>query len=548
MAGIITALEPSGTPPKVHEKSPAPRPSSLDGLTVYLVDCRFDDSAKLLKQIGVWFSENMPTVTVKQVALSGTYATNDPALWEKIKADGAGAILGVGHCSTCAPAVSTHAITLETNYNVPTVAIHTEKFSRVVSSVTKMAGLPEAPLAFVPQPVMGKTDAELYAYVNGMDPIRGVPVMDEVIRALTTAPEPVAAKATARQPIIKRRLVTAASADELQEMFLERNWTDKLPVVLPTEERVEEMLAATSRRPDEVVGQLEPTKNRGPWSFTVENVAVNAVMAGAKPAYFPVGLALAASGQTARGSTSSSGSAMVVVNGPIRDEIAMNSGTGAMGPYNHANATIGRAYGLLSQNLQGGSVPGETFMGSQGNGHTYNNLTFAENEERSPWDALHVGLGFKASDSVATVFYGGRSTTFCLGLREDYWREHVKTMLLGTDTVTAPVLLLDPIAAQQFVERGGFDTRDALIDWLYETAKMPAGQYWDYQLIQNYVYPRASGGEEPMASRLVDDPHQEVNIFSRNDIQVVVVGGETNGYWQIIGARRSASVLIDDWR
>src|SRR5207247_2768171 len=93
------------------------------------------------------------------------------------------------------------------------------------------------------------------------------------------------------------------------------------------------------------------------WEFTVEKVAVNAGMAGARPEYVPVILALATTGVSARGSTTSSMAAMVVVNGPIRDEVKMNSGTGAMAPFNHANATIGRAYGLLSQNLQGGSLP-----------------------------------------------------------------------------------------------------------------------------------------------------------------------------------------------
>src|SRR6202035_967055 len=126
------------------------------------------------------------------------------------------------------------------------------------------------------------------------------------------------------------------------------------------------------------------------WEYTVEQVAVNAVMAGAAPEYFPVILALAASQVSARGSTSSSASAMVVVNGPIRDEIAMNSGIGAMGPYNHANSTIGRAYGLLSQNLQGGSVAGLSYMGSQGNGYSFTNVTFAEHQERSPWEPFHV--------------------------------------------------------------------------------------------------------------------------------------------------------------
>ena len=344
------------------------------------------------------------------------------------------------------------------------------------------------------------------------------------------------------------RLVEPATEDELQQQFLDNNWTDKLPIVLPTEERVAAMLAHTSHPPQEVVGRMQPTANRGLWEYTVEKVAVNAVMSGAKPEYFPVILALAASEVSARGSTSSSAAAMVVVNGPIRHEISMNCGIGAMGPYNHANATIGRAYGLLSQNLQGGSVPGETFMGSQGNNYTYNNLTFAENEERSPWEPLHVQKGFKASESVASIFYGCRSTTFCLGVREKYWREHVKDMLAGVDANTAPVLLLDPITAQQFIDRGGFVKKADLIRWVHENATMPAGRYWDLQLVQNYVYPWATFGREPEATMLKAAEDEPIRIFQEQNINVVVVGGEANGYWRIMGANYRKSVSVDDWR
>src|SRR2546430_15052929 len=208
------------------------------------------------------------------------------------------------------------------------------------------------------------------------------------------------------------RLVEPDSEENLQQQFLDNKWTDGLPIVLPTEKRVAAMLAGTSRKPDEIVGRMQPTEFRVAWEYTVEKVAVNAVMAGARPEYSPLILALAASEVSARGSTSSSASAMVVVNGPIRHEIGMNWGIGAMGPYNHANATIGRAYGLLSQNLQGGSQPGVTFMGSQGNNYTYNNITFAENEERSPWEPLHVQKGLKPSDGTVAVFYVCGSTTF----------------------------------------------------------------------------------------------------------------------------------------
>src|SRR3954466_6945435 len=102
------------------------------------------------------------------------------------------------------------------------------------------------------------------------------------------------------------RVCEPDTEDNLQRQFLENNWTDGLPIVLPTEKRVAAMLAATSRKPDEVVGHMQPTEFRGHWEYTVERVAVNAVMAGARPEYFPVILAVAASEISARGSTSSS--------------------------------------------------------------------------------------------------------------------------------------------------------------------------------------------------------------------------------------------------
>src|SRR5262249_15294521 len=158
--------------------------------------------------------------------------------------------------------------------------------------------------------------------------------------------------------------------------------------------------------------------------------------------YLPVVLALAATGSSARGSTTSSAAALVVVNGPIRHELGMNSGIGAMGPYNHANVTIGRAYGLLSQNLQGGSVPGLTYMGSQGNAYAFNSVCFAENEEASPWEPFHVSHGFRLTDSTVSVFGGVRHTSFTLGVREKHWREHVRHMLLGMDPREQPLFVL----------------------------------------------------------------------------------------------------------
>src|SRR5882724_2662518 len=262
-----------------------------------------------------------------------------------------------------------------------------------------MHGMPQARYTFVPQPVMGKTAEQLRAYVERKSAISGRPVMQEVIEGLTRPAEGDRIKEIKFERSTPR-LVDSDTDENLQRLFLENNWTDKLPILLPTERKVREMLAHTSRKPDEVAGHMRSNQFRQYWEFTVEKVAVNTVMAGARPEYFPLILALASSGVSARGSTTSSMAAMVVVNGPIRNEIGMNSGTGAMAPYNHANATIGRAYGLLSQNLQGGSLPGDSYMGSQGNGYAYGTVTFAENEERSPWAPFHVQHGFKPADST----------------------------------------------------------------------------------------------------------------------------------------------------
>ena len=292
-----------------------------------------------------------------------------------------------------------HAITLDSKYGIPTVAIHTNAFEKVVQSVTRMHGMPQARYTFVPQPVMGKTAEQLRAYVDGKSPISGRPVMQEIIEGLTRPAEGDQLK-DIKFDRSTPRLVDSDAEGTLDQLFLENNWTDKLPIVLPTEKRVREMLAHTSRKPDEVVGHMRSNQFRLHWEFTVEKVAVNAVMAGARPEYFPVILALAASGVSARGSTTSSMAAMVVVNGPIRNEISMNSGTGAMAPYNHANATIGRAIRLMLLNL-GGGIAG---IGSATIFATPMRYTacLTENVEKSPWETIAVSRGYGKDENVIT--------------------------------------------------------------------------------------------------------------------------------------------------
>lgn len=436
---------------------------------------------------------------------------------------------------------------LESAFGVPTVAVHTDVFARLVRSTAKVAGMPRLRQAFVPQPIVNLSPEELRGYVDGDDPVTKRSFMREVVEGLT---EPLGQEALESATFERStpRLLAPDSEDNLHRLFLERDWTDKLPLVLPTERRVADMLAHTSHAPDEVVGHMRPTAYREAWEYTVEKVAVNAVMAGAHPEYFPVILALAASGASARPSTTTSMAAVVAVNGPVRTEIGMNSGTGALGPYSHANATIGRAYGLLSQNLQGGSTPGLTYVGSQGNGYAYNSVTFAENEERSPWEPFHVERGFAAEESTVSVWVGGWSTVYMTGVREKHWRENVRNILRGLDPMQAPVLLLDPIAAREFKARGRFDTKAGLARWIHENALLPAGEFWDNQWVQTLLYPQAVLGVEPWASHLAAAPDELVRAFEPDKIEVVVVGGETMGTWRMIGAMYRGTFSVDSWR
>ena len=93
----ITVLNPLGFPPKITQKELAPRLDALDGKTIYLVDCRFDDSAILLEQVQGWFAEHMPSVTAVLKPISASYLRDDPTTWEEIRSRGHAAIVGVGH-------------------------------------------------------------------------------------------------------------------------------------------------------------------------------------------------------------------------------------------------------------------------------------------------------------------------------------------------------------------------------------------------------------------------------------------------------------------
>ena len=188
-----------------------------------------------------------------------------------------------------------------------------------------------------------------------------------------------------------------------QEFFVNKGWGDGLPVIPPTEARVEQMLAAVKRRPDEVIGTVAPR-----WApATVEKIAINAVMAGCKPEYMPVLLAAVEALTDARlnlyalQATTGGPAVMLIINGPVRNKIGVNGGSNALGEGWRANATIGRCVRLIQRNI-GGSYPGTTCKATLGWPGKYS-ICIAENEEASPWEPLHVERGFKKEESTVTA-------------------------------------------------------------------------------------------------------------------------------------------------
>jgi hypothetical protein len=307
------------------------------------------------------------------------------------------------------------------------------------------------------------------------------------------------------------------------------------------------MLKGTSHKPDEIVGTMRPSPPHEAWEFNVEMVAANAVMAGAKPEYLPVILAVASTGVTSLFSSTTSFARMMVVNGPIIDEIGMNGGIGAMSPLNKANSTIGRAWTLLSRNLGGGAIPGQTYLGSQGNISNYNNICFPEREEKLPagWKPFSEQKGFKHGESAVStltgwdVVHGG-------GRNKEALARSISRFVSGQ--YRQITLLLDPIVANDFKDFEGFQTKEALTDWLIKNTPTPSQGYWTRHPEDRQ---KAKSGVEPFATWLKYPEGALIPVTSLSPevpVEIIVVGGETNAFMQVGDFRHVSTASVDKWR
>jgi hypothetical protein len=205
--------------------------------------------------------------------------------------------------------------------------------------------------------------------------------------------------------LASRRIAVPPLSDAVETCY-ERGWTDGLPVVPPTEERVLDMLDGTTRAPQEIIGRIPPNFAE----CTVEKVAVNAVMAGCRPEYMPVVLAaveaalMPAFGLHGVLATTNACAPVVMVNGPIARTIGMNAKGNVFGQGNRANAAIGRTLQLIVRNV-GGGRPGEIDRSVFGSPAKYS-FCFAEDEDDPRWESYAVSLGYSPDTSTVTIFPG----------------------------------------------------------------------------------------------------------------------------------------------
>lgn len=326
---------------------------------------------------------------------------------------------------------------------------------------------------------------------------------------------------------LRARRIEVGESDDIFEFMFDQGLTDGLPVVPPTPERVLRMLAGTKRDPQEVIGVCAP--NYAP--VTVEKAAINAVMAGCKPEYFPVVIAAVQAVTTDQFNihgvlaTTHFPGPVIIVNGPIRHRIGMNMRMNVLGQGNRANATIGRALQLIVRNV-GGGRPGEVDRAALGQPGKYT-FCFPEFEERSNWPPLHVERGFAPTDSTVSVFAGSSVAPIIDQLSRDA-KSLATSYGLALRAVSHPkhygygeiVVVVTPEHVDTFAKDGW--TKEQIRARIQEVAAVPARD-----LVRDEFC--AEGMPLAAAERIgLDTPVQKFR--DTNAIYLVVAGGEA-GKW-----------------
>lgn len=345
---------------------------------------------------------------------------------------------------------------------------------------------------------------------------------------------------------VNETVLPEAEADRMREVlehYWDKEWTDGLPVVPATEGYVAKFLATVDREPDEVLFTITHLNRH----LTVRLAAINAAMAGCRPEYFPVVVAawegIAKEPHPARGIwQSTTGTApFLVVNGPVRNEIGLNSQGNIFGSGFRANATIGRAIRLGCINVFG-LHPHKLDQATQGTPAKYS-ACIAENEEQSPWPPLHTEYGFDASESVVTAYVirsvmhiEARHTMDAEQLALDFVDSIRRTGALIHE-YTSALLVLVPEHAEVFAAAGW--SKDDLRNFVFEHATRPRSELvavgkdalshktrWRLPSEHPDSMPdTANGSDEPDTVRVLSYP---------TSVQIMVAGANNAGVSAVV--------------
>jgi hypothetical protein len=424
---------------------------------------------------------------------------------------------------------------------VPSVSLTCEGFIGQAATTATGLGLPGLPVAIVPGHVDVQTVEELRANVLGV-------TVEGVVQGLTAAPE----KTSELVEPEPGEVVFEGTADEINRFYYENGWSDGLPIVPPTAARVEAFLRCTDRAPDEELGVLLPDRR----SATVRTVAINGVMAGCRPEYMPVLVALIEAMADPRYGVEHSGNTpgaetLIIVNGPIVRRLGFNYQQGALRDGFQANTSIGRFWRLYLRNVAG-FLPHKTDKGTFGN--TWR-VVLAENEDalgRMGWTTIAQDQGVAAGESAVTIsrFTGGTVLASVFGTRPEEMVPYLAdglTRLVAWEVIFTvgmsvgaqrPLLVLSPILAQTLA-RAGLSKQDVQRR-LFEHARIPAWKFERYIGEWTNLAPGRPTLRDLVkrgrAARIFaesDDPERLVPVVEKAEDIMIAVSGDplrTNAY------------------
>ena len=483
----------------------AKRLSALGGKRLGFVDNSKCNADLFIQRVSAQLSERfavVPGPVIRKLAPKDRLSDRDFAALAQCD----GIVQCFGDCGTSTSISVADAVEMERR-GIPTVTVFSTAFATAAQKQAAGRGMPDLPFVRIPHPMhTAKRDAVAE---------RADAVLDTLVDRLTSHSDAAAAEV--------EKAFDGANAVDDQEMFFARGWTDGLPVVAPSAEKVAAMVAACGRDATAPVGPIPPRWRQA----TVEKIAINAVLAGCRPEYFPVVLAAVEallendvqlySIQTATNTTSP----LIIVNGPIANEIDINARGNVLGQGARANATIGRAVQLVFRNI-GGDIAGETDMSTHGQAGKFTGC-IAEAEDDSPWLPFHVDAGFARGDSTVTVIgASGPQNIFTYGCEtgQDILEHFIgATLGLGHNNIifpTGPLFVVSPEHATTMA-RDGIGKRE-IQQAVFERGRIPLSRFAK-RSVDGLRHRRARWFAE------VGDP-DHIGVADRpGDVSIVVAGG-----------------------